>query len=202
MARISGFLSAVLLFGLASCSGDAPPSDNEDASTLADNSVAGLVDGSLGQVSYRYDPTILTRAEIELPLPPDFSETAFAVKFLPSSMTGNIGFGGCSYGTALDASSCTADREVGLALALLERPLSHYRDRLEKSALASSLSNDASLGDVRGFVVSRHSDNTTTHLRYVFVPLGDRTLLAVERTEDGIVEGEQALAAVRASISF
>lgn len=194
-----------LALGLAGCSDADEDADaqREDIATGQQDEAqaAKLVDGSLGPLIYRYDPEVLTRAEVDLPLPPDFANSVFAVKFLPSSMTDNLGQGGCSYGAQSDASQCTAYREVGLALALLERPISHYREQLANSDLADLVEDGATLAGATGFAFSRPSDRSSTQLRYIFVPLEDRTLLAVERTEDGIDDGADALAAVLESLA-
>ena len=193
-------LSALLLSACADERVDVQPSDEGTPAHVASSGLDSLTRGSLGQVEYRFDPQRLTRAEIDIALPPDSEDTVFAVKFIPVELSGNLGTQGCSYGISADNEECTADEEVGIALALLERPIDHYRLELEEEADNGSLDTQVMLAGHRGFAFS--SEDPKTEVRYTFLPLHGRTLLLMERSEDGVDEGAAALAQLRHSIDY
>lgn len=206
---LGGFGLVLALFACTPASEDA--SDTAGASATPAETVAeldppmpsGVTTGStinrssIGPVHYAYDPKKLTRAEIDLPLPPDFADTVFAVKLIPVEYAANIGTKDCSYGISPDNHICTAQEEVGLELALLERPLADYRARLEgaKPALEA-----VTLARQTGFGLTTTLGNTTR--RYVFVPSDERTLLVAQRSASGQDAGREALDDALASVDL
>ena len=204
MCQLRVIFPLVCVLGFAACDVDETLDATGDASVsqpVAELGEDDLTRGSIGQVDYRFDAQRLTRAEIDLALPPDFEATTFAVKFIPAELSGNIGTEGCSYGKSADNDECTADEEVGIALALLERPIAHYRDTFDDSDPADgSFDEDIILAGHRGFALSQNG--AKTRMRFTFLPVEGRTLLVAERTEEGVDAGTEALREMRNSITY
>ena len=153
---------------------------------------------TVGPVRYTYDNTALTRAEIDLPLPPEFSETVFAVKLLPKEYEKFLGSEGCSYGISTGNHECTSEEEVGIAFAILERPVGTYRRILE--AEASPGLDDQTFAGVKGFRYSRRGANRVH--RYTYLPVNGRTLLLAYMTAPGSDAAKAALESALASIEL
>ncbi len=162
--------------------------------------MANLSAGTLGTVRYRYDPSALTRAEVDLALPPDFEQSVFAIKFIPAGYSNNLGGGDCSFGSLDDGQSCTARAEIGFAIALLERPLSHYTTALARATPAMARLEPVVVDEQEG--MSFVYDEGQTQTRYTFLPIDNRTFLLVDRYTDGVTQGADALDQVRQSIHF
>ena len=187
---------------LAACSPASGEPVAPATATSASTQATTLTEGNLAHIHYAYDAHVLSQVETELPLPPDFTETAFAIKFIPRDLVQRIGSDGCSFDTASHREPCTADHEVGFALALLERPLSHYttaiardRDRAHMEAF-----EPVEMHGAEGVALQHTTDHTTT--RYTFLPAHGRTLMLVSRDNAGVHEASAALEQVRDSITF
>ncbi|RPF72363.1 hypothetical protein [Aurantiacibacter spongiae] len=159
-----------------------------------------LTDGSIGPIGYDFDASVLSRAEVDVPLPPDFDEPTYATKFIPTELLDNIGTAGCSYGDSPDDSECTAEEEVGLALALLDRPYADYVADASLRELGGKPRHSASVAGREGFGLTWTNGATTVDFTYL--PAGERTLVVIDRTEDGTTAGREALAQVRDSLDF
>jgi len=191
-----------LALAVAAC--DDTPDQRSDAGETTTpapiSSSANLAQGTLGTVHYSYDPATLTRAEVDLALPPQFEHTVFAIKFIPTSLAAKLGEDACSFGSMSDGHSCSANVEVGFALALLERPLADYTTALARATPAQGALESVSVNGHEGMSFVHQSAHTTT--RYTFLPANGRTLLLADRFTDGIDTGREALEQVRASIQF
>jgi len=201
-SRIIYTLAPALAIALASCGGpdeqSAQPADEVSPATSANP--ASLAADTLGTIRYSYDPAALTRAEVDLAVPPDFEQSVFAIKFIPTPLVTNLGEQACSFGSIGDGHACLADLEIGFALALLDRPLSHYILALELAAPAQGTLEPVTVGEHEGMAFVHQSEHTTT--RYTFLPAGGRTLLLADRYTDGVEVGTDALDQLRASIDF
>lgn len=187
---------------LAACNSSAEEQPEPSPSTAATPapSAVTLTQGKLAHISYAYDAELLSRVETELPLPPDFGETAFAIKFIPRDLVDHLGSAGCSFDTEMHSDPCTADHEVGFALALLERPLSHYTTAIARDREHMAAFEPAEMHGAEGVTLMHSTDHTTT--RYTFLPAHDRTLMLVSRDNASVHEASAALDQVRASIAF
>lgn len=186
---------------LAACSPSESENEKQDAEISAPAEDGdSLTDGTLGPLHYSYDQSELTRAEISLPLPPDFEKTVFAVKFIPKGLVNNLGDADCSYEIENNDEDCTAENEIGLALALLERPIETYGEAIVAGIDETMSVEAASIAGHDGFALNAMRGETA--MRYTFVPTGERTLLLVERTQSLIDEGADALQLVRDSLQF
>jgi len=202
MCRLRTLSASAFALLLASCGGDSEREIQVAETTAPETAemASHLSEGTLGTVTYRYDPAALTRAEVDLALPPDFEKTVFAVKFIPASLASDLGDADCSFGSLSEGQTCSARIEVGFALALLERPLTDYT-----TALARAVPSMATLEPV---VVDEHEgmsfvhDDERTKTRYTFLPAESRTLLLVDRYNEDSDLGAEALEQVRASIDL
>ncbi|MWV27751.1 hypothetical protein [Aurantiacibacter rhizosphaerae] len=190
-----------LVAGIGACSGESSENDSEIATLVPeDQATSPIAAGTIGPVAYSYDTSVLTRAEIRLPLPPTFEETEFAVKFLPVDLVDKLGERDCSYTRPDGDAKCTAEQEVGFALAFLERPVEHYGE-----ALIDNLTEDMRIEAVEMAGRSGFALDTTRNgskLRYTFLPVESRTLLMMERNQGTVSNAAEALKDVRESLRF
>lgn len=192
------FPAIIALSGCDSATPEPAPATEAPATSSSDH--AGLTKGRLGHIRYSYDAHILSRAETELALPPEFTETVFAVKFIPANLVEHIGSVGCSFDTESHAEPCTADHEVGFAIALLERPISHYTTAIARAHEHMEAFEPAHMHGAEGVTLRHSTDHTTT--RYTFLPTEGRTLMLVDRDNAGVHDATAALEQVRGSIAF
>jgi hypothetical protein len=156
--------------------------------------------GHLGQVRYGYDPNRLTRAEIQIELPPDYEDLAWATKLIPVARARLLGQETCRYGQSGREQTCTAEAEDGLAMALLEGQIGDYRQAfLEDDVPADELSADTIVG-VAGFSFTAQAEGEG--VRYRFFPVEDRTLLLALRYSGGPPAPDAATAEVLETIRF
>ena len=199
LGRTSVLLALAAVIG--ACSGESPENDREDSPLVPEQqAMANIADGTIGPVAYSYDSSVLTRAEIQLPLPPTFEETEFAVKFLPRDLVDTLGAARCSYEELDDDDDCTAEQEIGFALAFLERPVEHYGEALIDNLGEDMRVESSEVQGREGFAL--YTMRNGTMLRYTFLPVDSRTLLLVERTEDTVANGAESLEQVRESLTF
>ena len=201
MRRERATACIALCLALGACAQEQPEPDEPTAPAItAQASADPMQEDMLGPVQYAYDTGVLSRAEISLPLPPDFEESVFAVKFIPTELLDNLGDPNCSYEHDADDSACTAEQEIGFALAFLERPIDTYGDAVFDRLDDSMTVAPASVRGHEGFSLQTARGGTMLH--YTFLPVEGRTLLLVERSQDDIAAGAEALAQVRDSLRF
>lgn len=207
MCQFRAISAVVLALFIVACDSDlgteptvADPTAADPTATAVDGIPSNLSDGTLGTVRYQYDASALTRAEVDLALPPDFDQTVFAIKFIPASLTSQLGEAECSFGSLDEGKECSATAEVGFAIALLERPMADYTTALAQAT--------PSIPRLEPVVVDGHEGMSfvyeagPTKTRYTFLPADSRTLLLVDRFSDGVELEALALEQVRASIDF
>ena len=198
-ARIPCLLMAIA--SLAACSSGAEEGKNGSAQAKAplasSASQSPLRQATLGPIEYTFDPVQLTRAEIQLPLPPSRSEMAFAVKLIPQDAFENLGTMGCSYGISADNVECTAEEEVGVALAMLERPIADYRE--DFTAAGEGL-QPVKIDGHEGF--SWTSSEADSGLQYSFVPYEGQTVLVVRRFDREQPRIDRAIQTVIRSVNL
>ena len=190
-----------LVAAIGACSGEPSEDNGQGASPVPEDSATSTIaNGTIGPVAYSYDTSILTTAEIRLPLPPSFEETEFAVKFLPRDLVNTLGAQRCSYEKPDGHDGCTAEQEIGFALAFLERPVEDYGEALIDHLGEGMSVQAAEVAGHKGFALETMRNGTM--LRYTFLPVEARTLLMVERTEATVSDGAEALQQVRESLTF
>ncbi|KLI63226.1 hypothetical protein AAV99_11155 [Aurantiacibacter marinus] len=184
---------------LAACGSD--PVADQPGTPAGVQSSTNLSNGALGTVRYKYDPAALTRAEVDLVLPPDFEQTVFAIKFIPAPLASRLGGAYCSFGRVAQGQECTARSEIGFAIALLERPIADYTTALAQASPSIATLEPVMVDGQEG--MSFVLDSEFAHTRYTYLPSGGRTLLLVDRyTDGGIDAGTEALDQVRRSIDL
>jgi hypothetical protein len=138
--------------------------------------------GSVGPVNYSFAPRRLTRTEIQVPVPLGVADPVWATKLIPAARTAALGDDVCRYAGSERLQMCTAEQEDGLALALLDRPIAHYRTALESRAAADQLRATA-LAGAAGFELADEQEGV--RLSYGFFPAGERTFMVAQRVSAG-----------------
>ncbi len=156
--------------------------------------------GSIGPVVYAFAPGRLTRAEIQLDLPPAYTTTVWATKMIPVARAALLGEDQCRYGRSQVPQTCTAEAEDGLALALLDRPLADYRRQFVQAGLPELALKPAALADARGFEFTAENGGTVTS--YGFYPAGERVLLVTLRGSANSVRNDPDIDRVLASLQL
>ncbi len=201
MRRHRATACIALCLALCACAQEEPEQEGSPPPAItAEASADPMQEDTLGPVHYAYDTGVLTRAEISLPLPPDFEESVFAVKFLPTELLDNLGDTACSYENEADDGGCTAEQEIGFALAFLERPIDTYGEAIFDQVDDSMNVEPATVRGHEGFKLETPRGGTM--LNYTFLPVAGRTLLLVERNQADSHIGAEALAQVRDSLRF
>lgn len=166
---------------------------NGDGSPEPDRHPAA--DGFLGPVSYRYDPVLLTSANVRVPVPARESEEAYAVKLLPER-----GVQGSPEVCPGREETCPVEVQPGLTLALLERPFARYEEALRASNLAEAIV-PTTIAGAEGIAVDAGTEGGL-EVEYSLVPVDNRALLIMRQRDDQNPEEKQALDDVVASIDL
>lgn len=201
-------LCSMALLGLAACgdeegagaNGDASPQADVVSSQAAEERGMHTARGTIGPVKFAYDNERLTRADIQLTLPPEYEEEVYATKLIPAERADQLGEESCSYGESGLTQTCTASKEPGLALGLLARPLSDYREAFEDSGISEQELEHIEVDHIEGFAFTAQAEGSGTE--YCFVPVGERTLLLARTFRAGAAVGGDAIRNVLASISL
>lgn len=184
---------------LCACNGgeQEPVSEVQEPAPEAD-AEAHLTARSIGPLSYSYDDTQLTVTDVSLSIPPDYDDSVPATKLIPLERAEQLGEDACSYGQSGMISTCNAEQEAGLALALLARPLEEYRAAFTDEQMGGSLV-ESTLDGSTGFAFTAQVEGSGTE--YGFYPLGERTLLVARQFAYGQDEGEEAIRDVIESLA-
>jgi hypothetical protein len=154
-----------------------------------------VADGFLGPVTYRYDPVLLTSANVRIAVPAREDEEAYAVKLLPArGIQGSPDV--CPGGTE----TCPVEVQPGLTLALLERPFERYQEALQASELGDAIAATTVAG-TDGLAVDAGTEGGL-EVEYRLVPVDNRALLIMRQRDNQSPEEKQALADVVASIEL
>lgn len=154
------------------------------------NAEPHLTERTLGPLSYSYDDTELTVTEVMLSIPPDYDDSIRATKLIPLERARQLGEEQCSYGQSGLISTCNAEQEAGLALALLERPLEEYRAAFGDDRMGGSLV-ESTLDGSTGFAFTAQAEGSGTE--YGFYPVEERSLLVARQFAFGQDAGEEAI---------
>ena len=139
--------------------------------------------GHVGPITYGFDPQRLTRAEIQLDVPPAYETAIWATKLIPVERADRLGEESCHYGESGLAQACTAHQEDGLALALLERPIAHYRQSFVEAGVSENELAPDELAGTSGFAFTATAEGSG--ISYGFFNVDERTLLVARRFSDG-----------------
>lgn len=201
-------IRVVLAVGLAAIAACGPePADEEPPiarGPIADPLMAPAADepsrGGVGPVRYDWDPERLTRAEIQIELPPTHEARIWVTKLIPAARAATLGEERCRYGAVARVQTCTAEEENGLAMALLERPLADYRATFRAAKVPEAELQPAALAGHRGFRFIASAPGSVT--TYGFFPVVDRTLLVVSRISQAGDAPDPAIRDVLDSLRF
>ena len=156
--------------------------------------------GSVGPIEYSFAPQILTRTEIQIKVPPGFDHLAWATKLIPLGRASTLGEMSCRYGASGQVQLCSADREDGLAMALLERPIGDYRRQFANDSAQGSKLEPSTLAGHSGFKYSLAT--AASGVIYGFYPVGERTLLLARRFSAAGAAVDPAIGQVLMSLRF
>lgn len=178
MSKGAGILACLLALSLSACGRQDRPSEEPAASTATpDDPDERSHVGLLGPVTYRYDPTVLTAANVQIAVPPAEEPGIYGFKLVPArdiAGTGNLCPG--------NRTACPIEDQPGLTMALLERPYTRYLDRLQESALAERIRPGA-VGGVGGIALDL-GEVEGLATQYRMVPVGERALLLKLQLDD------------------
>jgi len=202
MYQLTRVIVPSCLLALTACGGNAEGQPHgpatDDIATFAENVPDAPTMGTIGPVHYGFSPESLTRAEIQLELPPRFDSTVWATKLFSAERAPLLGGGSCRYGGSPAAQTCTAEKEDGLALALLERPIADYRGNFASGGIPASALRPDMLAGASGFcfTISAAGDGTD----YCYYAVSERTLLVSRRFSERGAPDEPAFAEVLESL--
>jgi hypothetical protein len=185
MLRATAFAAGLLMLGLSGCG-----SSREDPPTRQ-----AMANGFLGPVTYRYDPALLTAADVRVSFPAALGQDMYAVKLLPAR-----GIEGSSDLCPDGAQGCPVEVQPGVTLALLERPFERYADAVQSSELAPEAAPTTVAG-VEGIAIDAGTEGGL-EVKYQIVPVGNRALLIMRQRDDQSPEEKRALDKVVASLDL
>jgi hypothetical protein len=153
------------------------------------------VDGFLGPVTYRYDPSLLTAANVLIAVPARQEEEVYAVKLLPArGVEGSPDL--CPDG----AQACPVEVQPGVTLALLERPFERYADAVRASELAPEAAPTEVAG-AEGIAIDAGTEDGLK-VEYRIIPVDNRALLIMRQRDHQNAGERQALDDVVASLDL
>jgi hypothetical protein len=153
------------------------------------------VGGFLGPVTYRYDPSLLTAANVRISVPARQEEEVYAVKLLPAR-----GIEGSPDVCPGGAEACPVEVQPGVTLALLERPFERYAAAVQASELAPGAAPIVVAG-AEGIAIDAGTEDGL-QVEYRIVPVDNRALLIMRQRDDQSPEEKQALDEVVASLNL
>ncbi|MXO64238.1 hypothetical protein [Altericroceibacterium endophyticum] len=134
-----------------------------------------IAEDHIGPFSYHYNREDFVRTEIEIAVPPIYDGTIWGVKLIPAKSAAKLGNASCDYNHSGEQQTCSAAKEPGLTMALLERPISNYGQAFINAGFSQSDLPEISLMDKQGFRVTIARDGSETE--YSFIPVEGRTLM-------------------------
>ena len=175
---------AALGLALASCGDRDTAAGKPDMVAATESTVETLQNTTLGPLTYQFDQGALTAADVVIAIPPGYQSTSPATKLIPEARADLLGQNGCTYGESGETSACNAEQEIGLAVALLPRPIDEYRAAFDDERLER-----AELDGIDGFSFTAQARGEGTEYR--FFGLEDRTIM-LARKFDGSIDSEAA----------
>lgn len=170
----------------------APPPAEEANQTKAE---PALRTAEAGPLSFRYDPSLLAKTDVDVQIPPDWSRQVRGTKLVPRDRIDLIGKAECMYGLSGQAQRCTAEKEAGLAFALLDTPFEEMRGRIEEPA--PSEVTMAGRDGIR-WEIGAEGEGAD----YILLPADGGTMLIVHQYRTSGNPDEQAVQAVLDSLAF
>lgn len=133
--------------------------------------------GHAGPVAYRFRPDLFVLAEVPLALPGAEGLAVEAQKLIAWRTAAGLGKRACRYGPSPRLQVCDAEREPGLAFAVLDRPIHVVHEAFSAAAVEPS-----ALAGREGF---RTADKgPRAGMSFAFIPAGTNTV-AVARNLPG-----------------
>ena len=200
MHQLKALSCAPVLLILCACGGSGTSEAGDELQTNGQEVSEGpvMADRTLGPIEYSFDESQLTLTEVVLALPPDYENTAFASKLIPEERAQMLGTEQCSYGQSGLTTACDAEKEAGLALSLLERPIEEYREAFAERGIKEAL-KPSSLGGAAGFAFTAQAEGSGTEYR--FLSVDEQTLLLARTFRSGQDQDAAAIEEVIASLA-
>lgn len=153
---------------------------------------------TLGPLAYEFDNSALTAADVDVRIPPDYQTVQSATKLIPEDRARSLGEDSCTYGQSGRVSECNAEQEIGLALALLPRPIDEYRQAFE-GEMSDGLDR-VELDGINGFSFTAQAEGAGTE--YHFFGIDQQTLLLARTFDEATPNGaSEAIDHVIATLS-
>lgn len=152
----------------------------------------------IGGIEYAFDRELLTQADVLISIPPLHETEIFARKLFPRAALGKLGSPGCEFAEDTNGGDCQASDEIGLTMALLERPIADYRAAFRAAGIPQDRITGARLQGQKGF--SYREDDGASQVEYHFLAKGMRTFLVIERQDRSTPDNAMALRRVLSSI--
>lgn len=190
----------------AACGEPAPsPVDNAVAGTPAPAPAAapkgpaepasGPRTAGVGPLTFRYDPAMLAKVDAELGIPPDWEREVRGTKLVARDRAALIGKAECMYGLSGQATRCTAEKEAGLAFALLDTPFEEMRARISDPA-----PSEVTMAGREGIRWEIGAEGEGAD--YILLPADGGTMLITHQYRTSGNPDEAAVQAVLDSLSF
>ncbi|GAA5059770.1 hypothetical protein GCM10023208_27440 [Erythrobacter westpacificensis] len=179
---------AAASLAVASCGDSRPDTGDEAPDTAATQPTAAMQTATLGPFTYEFDQDALTAADIELRIPPTYEESMPVTKLIPEARAQQLGEQACRYGESGEVSECNARQEIGLALALLPRPIDEYRAAFADEDIGSTDLSPVSLDGADGFAFTAEAEGGGTDYR--FYSIENRTILLARRFDGSADDAE------------
>jgi hypothetical protein len=150
--------------------------------------------GHLGPVTYRYDPLLLTPANVRIVFPPAGEASVTGIKLVPTRGVGESPL--CGDGRA----DCPVEEQPGLTLVLLERPFASYEEALREGGMGDAV-RPRTVAGAEGIALDLGPDDGI-EVEYRLAPVACRALLIELRLDGESAAEQRAIAQAVASIDL
>ncbi len=127
-----------------------------------------------GPLTYEFEPERFALMDATISLPGNHDHAIAASKLIPWSRAEQLGTKSCRYGQSGRTQTCDANKEAGLAFAVLDQTLSALR-----KSVPDALAQPSKLAGRGGFRAVEQAEGAGTS--YAFVPAGSQTVAVVQR---------------------
>jgi hypothetical protein len=179
---------AVLMLGATACGQSADRADGQGEPAAQHRA------GHLGPVSYRYDPLLLTPANVRIVFPPAGAASVTGIKLVPSRGIGEAPL--CPD----ERADCPVEEQPGLTLVLLERPFASYEEALRESSIGEEV-RPRTVAGAEGIALDLKLEDGA-EVEYRLAPIAGRALLIELRQDGQSAAEERAIAQAVASIDL
>lgn len=168
---------------------------NESAEGNEARQDASLRSAEIGPLTLRYDPAKLVQTDAEIGIPPDWRNEIPGMKLIARDRLELMDTAECMYGQRGAATLCEAEKEAGLAFALVDTPYETLSARITDPA-----PSQVTVAGREGIVWEIGAEGEGAV--YTLLPAGERTLLIVNQYRNSGNPDEAAIRQVMNSLSL